>query len=279
MDKNDIIAPTSYSQEDKDIFLNYFVLEGKSCKVNFKNYVVEYVKSYGKLIEEDQRVPPRHIYNVQAHDIVINYEYNTHNIMWGNENNDNLVTYITSHPDFYPTNAKMKALNFLRPNWNHINNEGNNVLHCLAKKGAYSDINELLKKDRLDTELKNNNGDYYTHLLLSPSAFPGFGNISHNDNFAFIRVYSYVNKIMEVLADNSDHFLNSPHTKIVEIKENVATVKANMMKFLDDNPKYDKNKSMNIYQETFTHLDKFINDVYLQTKVPSIEKITNRVKI
>ena len=270
-----------YSEEEKKILLNYLVLKSNNCKNEFKSYVQQYVENYGTPVEQENRVAPKVSTNIQVHDIVNNYYYDSSHIMWGNENNDNLVTYILSHPDFdASSNARLKALNFLHPNWDHINKEGNNALHCLAKSGNISAIQKVKEMYEANDNLKNNEGFYYTNLLLSVDAFPvnKFHAIG-KDNFAFIRPYSYAKKIIHVLHENIDHFFNLPQDKILVIKSNIDTVKENMINFLDNNPKYDRTKSKNIYNDTFADLDKFISYVYLQSKVQNVEKVTNRVKI
>lgn len=150
-----------YTEKEKEILINYFIKEGLNAKKDFKEYIEYYVKQHGKKVEnkfQDRRIDG-------AWSELGNYEFESVNYLWGNEANDNLVTYVYSEPKFSPTSAKRKNLDKLQVNWSHVNNKGEN---CLFYTRMYhlSTTEDLIAEKNIPTDLININGEvFFTHIF------------------------------------------------------------------------------------------------------------------
>lgn len=275
-------AQILYSEDEKQLFIDFLITKKTNSKQNFENYLKAYLEKNGTEVEEQYRKAPKIQSNIVINDFVVNYRYESHNIMW--DNNDNLVTYILSHPDFEISNKKLKNLNLVHPDWHYVNAEGNNCLHLLAKRGELDRMIKISKDFKIDKDLKNKNEDYCTFLLLHPDAVTPF--LTPHNPELFIRENTYINKVVDILEENMAHIEDVSKNKIIEICNNVQKLKDKLWQFMEDNPNqkngkpYDREGSIEYYNQTFSRLDKLMNYIYLDAVVDNkTQVISKKVKI
>lgn len=131
--------PVPYTHQEKQLFHEHFIEKKPHAAVLFDKYV-------------------RTIGNK-----------NHNNRVWDHEHGDNLLMHLFRHEDF-DYSARDSVLNHMQFNMNHTNNDGNNILWFLAKSGGcgLDDIKKFIAKYNIDGDVKNNDGLYFTHALLSP---------------------------------------------------------------------------------------------------------------
>lgn len=281
-----LIHPSYYTEEEKKIILDKIIYQSENCKINFDNYLDNFIKTYGTPVEEEfLNINAKNYYiNNNPNKAVnpINWRYNTHQILWGNENNDNLVTFILSHPNYNKNIKGLRALNKLHPNWNHQNKDGNNALHLLAKMGQISDLKKILHDFPLDTNQKNKNKDYFTYLLLSPESF-SLDLPFHKDKTMFYREIGYTSTVMDLFIAHSEHFSNISLNKIEVLQNNVQLIKEKLWNNMEQNPTYHHEQSIIAFEAIFKSIDLFLNylhlDATLDTKTNQITTIHKKLKI
>lgn len=150
-----------YTEQEKEILLNYFVKEGMNSKKDFKDYIEYYVKEHGEKV--DDKFKDRRIEGAWSE--LGNYNFEDVNYLWGNENNDNLVTYIYAQRKFVPSSSKIKNLNKLRVNWSHITNKGENILFY-TRMYYLEQTQTLIEEQNIPTDLVNIEGEvFFTHIF------------------------------------------------------------------------------------------------------------------
>lgn len=150
-----------YLDKEKEVLINYFVTEGHNCKKDFKDYIDSYVKQHGEKVAD--KFKDRTIHS--AWNELGNYELEDVNYFWGNENNDNLVTYVYSQPKFVPTTTKINNLDKLKVNWSHVTNKGENFLFY-TRMYYLKQTKDLIAEKNIDTNLINHDGEvFFTHIF------------------------------------------------------------------------------------------------------------------
>lgn len=150
-----------YNEQEKKVLINYFIKEGTNCKVEFKDYLVSFINAYGQKVYD--KTPGRRV--TSPLDELGNYEINAPKFLWGNENNDNLVTFLFSHPGFVMTSAKVKNIKKFKPDWHHVTNKGENFLFY-TRRYRVKDLKALIEETQVDTSLVNHVGEvFYSHIF------------------------------------------------------------------------------------------------------------------
>lgn len=199
----------TYNEQEKKLLINFFVKEGNNCNIEFKDYLVSFVKEYGKKVHDKH--PGRRI--TSPLDELGNYEFNNPDFLWGNENNDNVVTFMFSHPGFVMSSAKVKNLKKLKPNWHHVNNKGENFLFY-SKRYYVNDLKNLIKETQVDTTLINNNGEvFYSHI------FDNYKSQSKTLRDWRIEEERFIN-IMNLVSDYNELMNNISEEKITQLQQN-----------------------------------------------------------
>lgn len=234
-----------YNIKEKEIIYNYLVIKEPLHINNFSLYLQEYVKNHGRYKSEVAHMS----YNSMLSALPEIYDYNTNNILWDKITGDNLITFFLQEKNFLPKN--FSNLDKLKPDWNHINHEGNNALHYLAMRNNDIAIKEILEKHNIEKNLKNNNGDYYTFLFLKPYDI------------------ELINPepIAQCFLDNPEHFANSTLDKLEEIKDNLEVIKKlRIDNYKNYKPEIELNVIERTVREKFAVLDNAFQYYYLEKK-------------
>lgn len=271
--------PNEFSDKEKEILLNHLVHKGDSCKKNFGEYIEQYVKTYGLEVADELKkpVPPGAAFQMQ----LLNWRYDSHHVMWGNENNDNLVTFVIAHPKFCLSNSKLRDINKLHPDWNHKTKQGNNVLHILAAKGEINTIKQLLKDFPLNPNIKNNEEEYFTHILIKSTSLRSHANYEHR---FVIKDLSYLEKITEIFLQHPEHFEKASLTQLLKIQEGIDFLKKRAWSTVEE-VNQSGNRTINIqyaremFDESSNQLDSFMSYFILNKTVKSEVKTSKKNKI
>lgn len=271
--------PNTFSDKEKEILLNHLVIKGDSCKKNFGEYVEHYVKTYGiEVVDELKKpVPPGAGFQMQ----LLNWRYDSHHVMWGNDNNDNLVTFVIAHPKFCISNSKLRDINKLHPDWNHKTKQGNNVLHILAAKGEINTIKQLLKDFPLDPNVKNADNEYFTHILIKPTSLKSHPN--HEHRFV-VKDLSYLEKVAEIFIQYPEHFEKASLNQLLEIQEGIDFLKKRAWTTVEE-VNQSGNKTINMvyaremFNKSSSQLDSFMSYFILNKTVKDEVKVSKKNKI
>lgn len=255
-----------YSEEEKQLFIDHFLLKGDEVKKQFRDYLENFIKTNGVEVAENLKKPSAYkgsepINQLQRN----NWAYDSHHMLWDKYSRDNVLTHIL--PTFIPdTNSALSHngylhffetltnINKLHPNWNHKNKEGNTALHIIANKGQLYLANKLIEDFDINIDIKNKNGDYYTFMYLKPEA--------HHQN-RVIRV----DLIKQVFEQNAHHFDNISMDKLIELKGNVEILKEIDLKNRQNTI---ENKGLTLEQKIeqtqkhFSQIDTFLENYYLK---------------
>lgn len=150
-----------YTEQEKAILINFFISEGMNSKKNFKEYVEFFVKTHGKRVSD--KFKNRRIEGAWSE--LGNFEIEEVQYFWGNENNDNLVTYLYSQPKFIISSAKIKNIEKLKVDFNHVTNSGENILFY-TRMYRLEETKELIEKYNIKTDLVNIKGEvFFSHIF------------------------------------------------------------------------------------------------------------------
>lgn len=270
-------AEKYYSEEEKQLFLDYFLYKGDEVKAKFRQYLENYIKTTGVELEEHLKKPPVYKGKEPINQLQRNHwVYDSHNMLWDKNTRDNVLTHVLpilldvphlslDHEKIVKLLCSLENMNKLHPNWNHKNKEGNTPLHLMAKTGHYVLTNRLINEFNLDTEIKNKNGDYYTFLFVHP------------DTKATINP----DWIIDIFNKNAHHFEKASMDKLVEIKSNIETLKElqlNKPQNPNVKPQYTKEEIQKSVEQKYKPLDNFIHHYYLQKVVPAMSNVDAKKK-
>jgi ankyrin repeat protein len=256
------MKPQYYTEEEKKLFLDFFIYKGSEYKKDYLAYVDQYITRNGVEIENHLKTPV--IYTGKekvAPNIYRNHwTYDSSHMLWDKHTGDNLLTYILSHKDLDLHYSVLKDLNKLHPNWGHKNKEGDTPLHILTKQGQNYIVNKLIKDFDLNPNIKNANQDYYTFLMVQPKT-----------------QHMYPACIVEYWKENIVHFEKASMDKLVEIKENVMALKYKSLMIRKQDPINIQNnisitKLKEINNGVFKELEEFLDYFYLLKVTPKKEE-------
>lgn len=259
-----------YNEEEKQLFLDYFIYKGDEVKAQFRQYLENYIKTNGVEVEEHLKKPQVYKGRQPINQLQRNHwVYDTHHMLWDEKTRDNVLTHVLpilleeshlvlSHYKIVKLLAALENMNKLHPNWNHKNKEGNTPLHLMAKKGHYVLAERLIEEFDLNTDAKNKNGDYYTFMFVHPET-----KASLNPDW-----------IVEQFNKNLHHFEKISMDKLVELKGNIEALKElelNKPQNPDVKPQYTREQIEKSVEQKYRGLDNFINHYYLKKVVPQID--------
>lgn len=265
-----------YTEEEKRILDNFFVQEGLNCKKDFKEYMENFVTKYGKRVHDKD--PTKIVKSIV--DELGNFEYASPPYVWGNENNDNLVTYVFSQTNFIMSSTKLKNLEKLKVDWNHINNQGENFLFYIQMY-KINEWKELIKEQEVQTDLINNMGEVFFINI-----FKNYRSRSKNindcrledvrltDTINFISDYEHLIAVMT--EEKIEAFKHSFHecTDIIEKKLYEIAKKENKIQRMYDEDKENGNLP---YEEQRQYMNKIFN-YHLLNKKLVIDDTKGKVK-
>jgi len=268
--------PIKYTEEEKQLFVDYLVYKEENCKQNFAAYLEQFISLYGQPIAPELfiELPVTHKDNIFSQ--LKNFKYDTSHVLWGNDNNDNLVTFMLSHPDFDASNSRLKDLNSVRPNWNHQDKNGNTALHLLALNAKRTTIQRVQEHFPINVNAKNKNEDYFTFLLLKPTFT--FRN-KHQIDDELITLLYYIPSIYEVITQHPKHFERASTTKIQEISDNYHKLKELIIAKIEENGGNQNQHGIKYLQEKTQPMDYFINHFLMNKKISNTQKEKPKMKI
>jgi hypothetical protein len=140
--------------EEKEILSNFFLQEGNNSRQNYLKWLDSFFASYGIVKAEDSK---RSVYSA-------NYSID---MIWDASANTSLIQHLSKNRKYSHSNSLFKNFKKFHPNLNHVDNNGNNILHDAAQHN-YSLLNQILKEEKVDKTLINNDGKTY-HMLMIDS--------------------------------------------------------------------------------------------------------------
>lgn len=234
-----------FTSEDKEILQNYFFQLKNNSRQDYENWCQK-IKNLPQY-QENQ---------------------NSYNFIF--EDGNNLVNFVLSNPRFQNLNP-IKKINATTPNWNHQDAMGEHSLFHMVKKGHVFDsyCKTLIKKMNVDTEIRNKNGEYFTHMIFKSETwksicnyrgdFDNFPNdtkeiINRTKNFMSYQVIYHIESVKKLMENFHHHFhseiiknehienWNEISKKIYEIMKVHANYQGNEMRgFMLDNSQKDLN--------------------------------------
>lgn len=140
--------------EEKEILSNFFLQKGMNSRQNYLKWLDDFFSSYGISKPEDSK---RSVYSAN---------YNIE-MIWDMATNTSLIQHFIRNPKYQHSNSLYKNFKKFHPDLNHLDNNGNNVLHDAAQHN-YDFLNQILKEEKLDRKIINNDGNSY-HMLVVES--------------------------------------------------------------------------------------------------------------
>lgn len=261
-----------YTEKEKEILENYFLHKTDFCKHKFEEYLQNFILENGICLNTlngyDYQKYPSYILS-HLHD----WQYDTKNFIWNEDTNDNIVTYMLSHPKFEVTNASIKELNKLRPNWGYVNN-GSTVLHYLAKQNKYQQIEKIIKYQQLEGIVHqiNNEGEHYIDLLLKRK----IDKHQFKNPIDYQREIKYIDEISQ-LCLKEDFLETKSSERIKVLQQRVGQWKESVQ-----NNSTNRNLFITEYKQIITKLNQLENILYkyyLDNSLSLSQTLTIRNKI
>lgn len=258
-----------YLPHEKEIFINHFVLHGKGSKVAFIDYLEAYIKENGRQVNFE--IPHPNGREIYGH--LSNWEYNSRNIVW--DNDDNVVTHILKHPKFQPTGTMLGDLKKLQPDWNYQDNEGNNVLHLFALKGNAPMIKKALEDVPVNPNTHNNLGLPFTLLLLK-----GFKNTIHQlgEKYFLAKELVYLKSIAQLWEQFPQHLYHVSPEQLYMLDSDIKQARTDLGVHCNNYKKLMNQLTVNTLEEHFTTLETTVSYYRLNQQLP-IKHATPRKKI
>lgn len=256
--------PQYYTEEVKNILINYFISDGLNSKKNFNNYYDDFISTYATMVSEDKRVVET--INPNTKKVVIqqsNWIYSTQSVLWNNEKNDNLITFLISQEQFDFSNTKLNNINKLRPNWNHINHDGNNALHLLFKRKQFNEdlTATFINKYAVDPCVINNEGRYFSYPYTQKESFLYQYTTNGNDK-NLIHDIDHLVLLSDILKHYPEHFSTLSINDIKTIKEDLQEVSDNIFTFIQDNDNIFNLKAFEEKKSIIQQFHKYLDSLY-----------------
>lgn len=185
------------NNNEQDILLNYFTSQTKNKPNSKKNYI-DFINSFLE----------KHNLKYSKKDIFINGKRQVHidefyskdihfNLMW-NEKNTFFEHLVSLN---YPlSNTKLKAYSRFNPDWNRLNDKGNNILHQIALNPFHHRIMaEILKELKFDPNSLNLQGETYHVLFFKNFQLPASKN---NDPFSGALDYDLITNVFNCFQED-----------------------------------------------------------------------------
>lgn len=273
-----------YTEEEKQILINFFTNEGSNSKKNFNEYLNNYVKTNGIRVAEHLLLKESTNWKSPEKEKLLNpanWIYNSKHILWNNEQEDNAVTYLLSLHNFNASGTSLKNLDKLKPNWNHQNKDGNTALHLFAEEKIYSCIEKLLQLDpTIDTNLENKKGETFGKILLDKALF----NVRNDyDETEFIKFVTFVQKLTGILNNNGQALYNLAPEKLKIYLEAIDPAIELLVDNVSKIKKFSKEITINSTTDYYKKLELYLKEVHyyaqVSSKIPEKTKLVKKLKI
>lgn len=228
------------SKECKETLINFFILKSHSSKKNFEKLLIT-----------------KHKYKTRQ---------------W--EDNVSIVNYILSHKDFSPTKSNLNNLYKLSNEWSMIDENGENSLFLLMRKGyKLKDVIDLSYEFSVEHTQKNHNGIYFINYFLEEKyvnhivqqAYAGI------NNFPEIRLGKYFKEYVEILLSYSELFKDTIKIEINKFEEIKKLVMTTEFK------KFNQNQIGIFLEDEVIKVDKILHYLYLENQLK--EKVIKEKKL
>lgn len=248
-----------YTEKEKAILINFFIDEKNNSKKDFKEYLECYVNKHGNKVHD--KFKNRRIDGVWSE--LGNYEIDKVEYFWGNETDDNLVTYLYAQRKFIPSSTKIKNLDKLQINWNHLNNKGENILFY-TRMYHLEVTNGLIEKHNLATDLVNINGDvFFTHIFddyRSTSRDLHETRVEEGRLESTMNLVGKYNELLEFMSiDKIEYMQNKFHECVDTIEKKLYECAARENKGVSYSYEEDKLNESLPYKEHRIYMDKIFN--------------------
>lgn len=187
---------THYSDVEKNILFNFFIKEGRNSKSDFLNFL--------SVIDTNPSYNFDKLYDV----------------------NNNLVTFLFSHPNFVLSNTKLKNLIRLNVNFDFKNNLNQNFIFNISNKNIFNFSTVFNNKHQINIDwsvidIYNNNFLFY---LFDEKSYSSLSNSKIDYRLANQIFYS-IPLIFNIVSSNTDVLLFS--------KDYSLLLKSKINKFFD----------------------------------------------
>lgn len=147
------------TDKEKEIISNFFLKKGLNSRQNYLKWLDVFFTDYRILKSEGSK---KSVYSE-------NYQID---MIWDASTNTSLTQHFVKHPSYHHSNSLFKNFKKFHSDFNHLDNSGNNILHD-AGKYNYSFLNQILKEEKVDTTVINNDDKTY-HMIVAD-------NFNHKD--------------------------------------------------------------------------------------------------
>lgn len=264
-----------YTEQEKAILINFFITEGMNSKKNFKEYIECFVNNHGTRVSDkfkDRRIDG-------AWSELGNFEIEDVQYFWGNENNDNLATYVYAQSKFVMSSVKIKNMEKLKVDFNHITNAGENILFY-TRMYRLEETKELIEKYNLETDLVNIHGEvFFIHIF---DKYYSTSKDMHESRMEDVRLESTMNLIAEhnhilqyVDKEKIEYLQQKFHDCVNSIEKRLYELSAKEKNAR--NYEEDKLKGLLPYSEHREFMDKIFNYHILNKKLV-IDETKEKVK-
>lgn len=150
-----------YSEEEKKILWNYFILHAPGSKSGYRELLNELawkLNSQGN----DAQISEKEIPSVKL-------KFDTTHIHW--DEKDNIVTKLVAQPQFFLSEKNLAKLNKIHPQWNYVNGDKEHIAFILARRQDAHLAWKMIESYHLDIDLLNKEGHYFSYYLISAQSF------------------------------------------------------------------------------------------------------------
>lgn len=178
----------SISEQTKEVLENFFCFNGVDSR-----------KKFEKLIINKEKYEKRY---------------------WSD--NETIVNYLLSHPQFKFTKTKCKELTKISNDWSSPNKNGENSTFFLLRTGMkINEINELIKDLKIDIYQKNVSHLYFSNYFLNIDNFNKIINdsLTGKNNFPEIRVVKELKQYQEILLSYPELFKETNRYELEKIQQ------------------------------------------------------------
>jgi ankyrin repeat protein len=275
--------PSLYTEEEKKLLMDFFLFKTQGSKQNFNKYLENFIKEYGEEVAEEFKKPIQ-CKTDSVYTQLNNWRYNTHHVKWSTD--DNIVTFMLSHKKFVVSNAQLKNLNKLHPDWNYQNKNGDTALHIMAKNGEVYLLKQLLNDFPLNVELKNKSNEQFVFYLFNKDDKLEWSNELNPRNAIelLVKKMAYLDTSIKIFNQYQVNLENISKNKILKFKITIEEIKENLFEYLnfleEKDPGLDKGYAVDKLDELFNDLEKMIAYYYLDKNINRNKTTSNsRVKI
>jgi hypothetical protein len=244
-----------YSEEEKKILWNYFILHAPGSKSGYRellNNLAWKLNSQGS----HAQVSENEIASVKL-------KFDTAHIQW--DEKDNVVTKLVAQPQFLLSDKNLAKLNKIHPQWDYINGDKEHIAFIFARRQDARLAWKMLEDYQLDADLLNKEGYYFSYYLINAQSCQPEKIEKKNAKF-FRALNIHLTHILKVFEKYPYH-LNMNVSSHQTLLKNWHTMKKNMLDcWLHARPEMKKEVKV-MFDELVIKLDKQMFYPYLNCRL------------